>query len=103
MNRASETKDFATQWQNLLPASTRYYCPVKFMIAKETVNVITTEVNKIKEQVTSLSPTKMIVNDIKVLVKPTLIFCMIDGKICNDVASYASTQTCYLCDAKGHE
>lgn len=84
----------------LSPASTRYCRPIKFVFAKETVNVITTEVNKIKEQVTSLSPTKIIVNDIEVLVKPTLIFCMIDGKICNAVASCASTQTCYLCGAK---
>lgn len=42
-------------WQNLSPASTRYCRPIKFVFAKETVNVMTTEVNKIKEQVTSLT------------------------------------------------
>ncbi|GBO24771.1 hypothetical protein AVEN_17149-1 [Araneus ventricosus] len=36
----------------------------------------------------------------EVSVKPALIFCIIDGKICNAVAGCESTQTCYLCGAK---
>lgn len=39
----------------------------------------------------------------EVPVKSTLIFCMIDGKICNSVSSCVSTQSCYLCGAKPSE
>lgn len=90
-------------WQNPSPASTRYCRPIKFVFAKETVNLITTEVDKIKSEIETLSPTKIFVNELEVLIKPTLIFCMIDGKICNAIASCASTQTCYLCGAKPKE
>ncbi|GBL75702.1 hypothetical protein AVEN_155009-1 [Araneus ventricosus] len=90
-------------WQNSSPCSTRYCRPVKFLFAEETLNVIkTAEVKRIKEQV-SLLPTKISINDMEVSVKPTLIFCMIDGKICNAVAGCESTQTCYLCGAKPSE
>lgn len=90
-------------WQNPSTSSTRYCRPIKFVFAKETPNVIVTEVDKIKEQAKSLVPTKIIVNDMEVLVKSTLIFCMIDGKICNAVSSCTSTQTCYICGAKPSE
>lgn len=103
MNSINEQGIKDIVWQNPSPASPRYCRPIKFVFAKETVSVITMEVNKIKEQITSLSPVKIIVNDKEVLVEPTLIFCMIDGKICNAVSSYASTQTCYLCGAKPRE
>ncbi|GBM64861.1 hypothetical protein AVEN_157111-1 [Araneus ventricosus] len=73
------------------------------MFTKETLNVIKTEVKRIKEQVIALLPTKININDMKVSVKPMLIFCMIDGKICNAVVGCESTQTCYLCDAKPSE
>ncbi|GBN31393.1 hypothetical protein AVEN_105314-1 [Araneus ventricosus] len=39
----------------------------------------------------------------EVSVKPTLIFYIIDFKICNAVAGCESTQTCYLCGAKPSE
>ncbi|GBL90321.1 hypothetical protein AVEN_130410-1 [Araneus ventricosus] len=70
------------------------------MCAKETLNVIKAEVKRIKEQVISSLLTKININDMKVSVKPTLIFCMIDAEICNAVARCESTQNCYLCDAK---
>lgn len=74
----------------------RYCRPIKFVFAKETPTIIVSEVDKIKEQARSLIPTEIIVNDMEVLVKPTLIFCMIDGKICNAVSSCTATQTCYI-------
>ncbi|GBL88559.1 hypothetical protein AVEN_14784-1 [Araneus ventricosus] len=52
------------------------------MFTKETLDVIKTEVKRIKEQVISLLPTKISIHDREVSVKPTLIFCMIAGKIC---------------------
>ncbi|GBL76821.1 hypothetical protein AVEN_53481-1 [Araneus ventricosus] len=90
-------------WQNPSPYSTRYFRLIKFMFAKETLNIIKTEVKRTREQVKSLLPTKISLNDMEVSVKPTLIFCMIDGKICNAVAGCESTQSYYLCGAKPSE
>ncbi|GBO08969.1 hypothetical protein AVEN_208279-1 [Araneus ventricosus] len=73
------------------------------MFAKETLSAIKTEAKRIKEQVISLLPTKICINDMEVSVKPTLIFSMIDGKICNAVDGCESTQTSYLCGAKPSE
>ncbi|GBL68283.1 hypothetical protein AVEN_101541-1 [Araneus ventricosus] len=72
------------------------------MFSKETLNDIKTEIKTIKEQI-SLLPTKICINDMEVSVKPTLIFSMIDGKICNAVDGCESTQTCYLCGSKPSE
>ncbi|GBM99502.1 hypothetical protein AVEN_119781-1 [Araneus ventricosus] len=83
-------------WKNTSPSSTRYGRLIKFMFAKESLNVIKREVKRIKEQVISLLPTEISINVSEVSIKPTLIFCMIDGKICNSVAGCESTQTCYL-------
>lgn len=100
----SENKDCnSIIWQNPAPSSTRYCRPIKFLFAKETVELINTEVKKIKNQVSLLSPTKIVVNGVETLVKAKMIFCMVDGKVCNAVASCASTQTCYLCGAKPRE
>lgn len=90
-------------WQNPATSSTKYCRPIKFLFAKESSALIVTEVNKVKEQAETLLPTKILINNMEILVKSTLIFCMIDGKICNAVASCASTQTCYICGAKPKE
>ncbi|GBM77806.1 hypothetical protein AVEN_142165-1 [Araneus ventricosus] len=90
-------------WQTPSPSSTRYCRPIKFMFAKETLNVIKTEFKRIKEQVISLLPTKICINDMGVSVKPTMIFCVIDGKICNPGTKCESTQTIFLCGAKTSE
>lgn len=90
-------------WQNPAPSSTRHCHPIKFIFAKESIQVITTEVRKVEDQITTLLPTKNLVNGIEVLVKHTLIFCMIDGKVCNAVSSCPSTQTCYLCGTRPKE
>ncbi|GBM51893.1 Retrovirus-related Pol polyprotein from transposon 412 [Araneus ventricosus] len=90
-------------WQKSSPSSTRYCRRIKFMFAKETLNVIKIEDKSIKEQVISMLPTKISINDIEVSLKPTLKFCMMDGKICNGVAGCELTQTCYLCGAKTSE
>lgn len=93
-------KDKKIVWKNLAPSSTRYCRPIKFMFAKETTNLINTEIEQIKTQVTTLLPTKILFDDHEITVTPRMVLCMIDGKICNAVASCASTQTCYLCGAK---
>ncbi|GBO34618.1 hypothetical protein AVEN_230585-1 [Araneus ventricosus] len=73
------------------------------MLVEKTLNVIKTEVKRIKEQEKSLLSTKIGINNMEVSVKPTLIFCMIDDKMCNAVAGCESTQTGYLYGAKPSE
>lgn len=90
-------------WKNPAPSSTRYCRPIKFVFAKETVSVITSEVNKVKEQISELTPTTILVDGKQFQVTANMIFCMIDGKVCNAVSSCASSQTCYLCGAKPSE
>ncbi|GBN18731.1 hypothetical protein AVEN_77588-1 [Araneus ventricosus] len=100
---ANDQKIKKIVWQNPSPSSTRYCRPIKFIFAEETLNVIKTEVKMIKEQVISMLPTKISINDMEVSVKPMLIFCMIDGKVCSTVAGCETTRTCYLCGAKPRE
>lgn len=86
-------------WKNPAPSSTRYCRPIKFLFAKESADLITTEVNKIRQQIETLTHTKIALNDLDITITPTLIFCMVDGKVCNAVSSCSSTQRCYLCGA----
>lgn len=87
-------------WQNPAPSSTRYCRPIKFVYAKETVELTKNEVKKIEDQAEKLLPTEITVNGLKVSVTTTMILCMIDGKVCNCLASNSSTLTCYICKAK---
>lgn len=87
-------------WQNPSPSSTRYCRPIKFIFAKETVEMTNCEIRKVEEQISSLFPTKAFVDNLEITITCKLILCMIDGKVCNALSSCASTQTCYLCGAK---
>lgn len=86
-------------WQNSAPSSTRYCRPIKFLYIKETREVIVTEVQKIETQIDKLIPTKVELEDFNFQVEATLILCMIDGKVCNALSAYTSSQVCYLCGA----
>lgn len=61
-------------WQNPAPSSTRHCRPIKFVFAKESIQLITTEVKKVEDQITALLPTKILVNGIEVLVKVNFEF-----------------------------
>ncbi|KAK9674988.1 hypothetical protein QE152_g40730 [Popillia japonica] len=64
---------------------------------------ITSEVKRIEEQIAALSPTQIKINNMDITIKPLMILCMVDGKVCNALSSCTSTQTCYLCGAKPSE
>ncbi|GBN79834.1 hypothetical protein AVEN_218410-1 [Araneus ventricosus] len=90
-------------WKNPVPSSTKYCPPFKFIFAKESTDLITTEVEEIKHQIKELEPTKIFFDDLEISVTLTLIFCIVVGKVCNAVSSCSSTRTCYLCGAKPNE
>lgn len=82
--------------QNPAPSSTRYCRPIKILFKSETDQVIKTETTKVKRQIEHLQPVSITIEDKEVLVEATLIFCMVDGKICNTEMN-VSSQKCYIC------
>lgn len=87
-------------WKNTAPSSTRYCRPIKFVFAKETREFIRDEVSKIELQISAIIPTTVAIGEKDFNVKPTLVLCMIDGKVCSALSEYSSSQVCYICGAK---
>lgn len=86
-------------WQNLRASSTRYCRPIKLFFAKETAELIKEETEKIKQQMSVLSPTNIEISGSQIYINTTLILTMVDGKVCNALADNKSSQTCYICGA----
>ena len=84
-------------WANPTPGSTTYCRPIKFMIEKESTDLIVNESKDILEQISSLTPSKFDIDGHEITITHNLLFTMIDGKICNAVTGTKSTQTCYIC------
>lgn len=80
-------------WRNPRPSSPRFCRPLKLEFVHETVEVTVNEVSRVENEIQSLVPTDC--DGFKI--KHELIFCMIDGKVCNSVTSTTSAQRCYLC------
>lgn len=86
-------------WSNPFPSSTRNCRPLMFMFSKETVDLTITETNKIKQQIESLQPTKITMENKEIVVHYKFLLTMIDGKVCNALTGTKSSQTCYICGA----
>ncbi|XP_022167164.1 uncharacterized protein LOC111031499 [Myzus persicae] len=63
---------------------------------KETIESTLEEVNAVEEEIKSLIPTLVLKNNIEIRVKSTLMFTMVDGKVCNTMTG-SSSQKCYIC------
>lgn len=87
-------------WNNDSPSSTRFCRPIEFKFVKEEKTVVKTIVEKIKEEISSLIPS---VSEEGILMKHTLLFTMIDNKICNIMTNTLSSMKCYLCGASPKE
>lgn len=57
------------------------------------------EISYIESQIAELVPTQVEVCGRKINVIPKFVLTMIDGKVCNALASNNSTQKCYICGA----
>lgn len=86
-------------WQNPRPASTRFCRPLKIEFIKESTTVSVAEKNRVDEEIQNLQKSKLIIQDIPGEVNHTLIFSMIDGKVCNALTDTRSTQKCFICGA----
>lgn len=91
-------------WQNPAPSSTRYCRPIKLNFAKETPELIMSEVELVKKQIETLLPVKLKIDGLHVIIKPEFLLTMIDGKVCTALSPMtSSSQTCYICGAKPSE
>lgn len=85
-------------WQNPVASSPRFCRPIKFVMKKETAELTKQEVANIRDQVTKLKPTEILVNNKLMLVKQTLLLTMVDGKVCSSLTN-TSSQKCLICKA----
>lgn len=86
-------------WQNDSPSSTRFCRPIEFKFVKEEETQVKTIVGRIKEEISSLVPSVFE----GISIKHTLLFTMIDNKICNILTNTQSSMKCYICSASPKE
>lgn len=86
-------------WQNPTPSSPRYCRPIRMRFTKETVDITNSEINYIEESIKSLKTSDVLQGEKHFIIKHTMMFTMIDAKVCNAVTSTSSTMRCYICGA----
>lgn len=86
-------------WMNSRTSSPRYCRPVRFEFAKENIETITREFNRMEAEINCLEATRVTFNDKTVLVNHTLFKTMVDGKTCNAVMENRASSVCYICKA----
>ncbi|XP_076545847.1 uncharacterized protein LOC143305586 [Osmia lignaria lignaria] len=90
-------------WQNPTPSSPRYCRPIRIRFVKETFDVITSEIDYIRNAINSLQPTKLTLFGRDFSIQHKMILTMVDGKICNAITQTLSTRRCYICGATSTE
>ncbi|KAL4096814.1 hypothetical protein QTP88_021697 [Uroleucon formosanum] len=83
-------------WKNLTPSSTRYCRPIKFLYKKETKYNTCKEVEAIEDEIKSLVPIEIMINNISVPIHCKLVMTMVDGKVINNLTD-TSSQRCFIC------
>lgn len=81
LNSFDEQNNKHIIWTNNRTSSTRFCRPIKFKFEKETVETTLKEVNSVEDQIKQLTPTEILFNGNRILVKHTLMFTMVDGKV----------------------
>lgn len=86
-------------WQNDRPSSTKLCRPIKFIISKETTEMVKQEYDELEKQRLKLLPTTFFIENIQINIHHQLHLTMVDGKLCNILTDTKSSQTCYICGA----
>lgn len=86
-------------WMNSRTSSPRYCRPVRFEFAKENIETITREFNRMEAEINCLEATRVSFKDKTVSVNHTLFKTMVDGKTCNAVMENRASSVCYICKA----
>lgn len=82
-------------WQNPAPSSPRFCRPIRIRFISESKDVIVDEIKYVQNQITNLRET-MVPNEIG-KIKHTMLFTMVDGKVCNAAIETTSTIKSYIC------
>lgn len=90
-------------WQNPTPSSPRYCRPIRIRFVKETVDVIQEEINYVQDAVSTLQNTNFLMEGKLYSIKHTMVFTIIDAKVCNASTQITSTIKCYICGASSKE
>ncbi|EYC40914.1 hypothetical protein Y032_0590g390 [Ancylostoma ceylanicum] len=95
-----ETAGSTVIWKNPRASSTRYCRPVKLNFTKETSAVIRKEVERVQNEIGDLAETIVeLYSGQNAVVKHELLLTMVDGKVCNALSCYDSSQRYYICGA----
>lgn len=86
-------------WQNPRTSSPRFCRPIRIRFVKETTDELAREISHIERQISLLVPTEVEVCGKTLKIIPKFLLTMVDGKVCNAMASNACTQRCYICGA----
>lgn len=84
-------------WQNPTPSSVRFCRPIRIRFISETKDVTKEEIIYVENQVKNLTETQVPTSDGIAKIKHTMLFTMIDGKVCNAATDTSSTMRCYIC------
>jgi len=84
-------------WKNLTPSRTRYCRSIQFLYKKETKYNTCKEVKAIEDEIKSLVPIEIVINNISVPIHCKLVMTMIDGKVINNLTD-TSSQRCFICN-----
>ena len=84
-------------WQNPVPSSVRFCRPVHIRFVSESNDITKEEIKYIEDRVKTLTKTEILAPDGIVKIKHTMLFTMIDGKVCNAATDTLSTMRCYIC------
>lgn len=90
-------------WSNDQPGSTRHCRVINFEFTKESKEITTMKVDELNEKITSLQPTEIDINSVKIKVNHTLHLTMIDGKVAQALTDTPSAASCVICQATSSE
>lgn len=86
-------------WQNPTPSSPRFCRPMRIRFVHETVDITNDEIRYFNEQIVNLEETVIQNATEQVSIKHTMLFTMVDGKVCNSATQTKSTMRCFICKA----
>jgi len=84
-------------WQNPVPSSVRFCRPIRIRFINKSKDITNEEKDYIENQIKSLKETKFTFSHGINKIKHSLLFTMVDGKVCNAITNTASTMKCYIC------
>ena len=90
-------------WRNPVPGSPRFCRPLKLIYEKETTELIVRETEAVKEQISRLSPTRVVIDSVELRVVHRLLLTMADVKVVNALTGTRSTQRCFICSSTTKE